>query len=264
MDNILSGTLDRDDLFKPEYRKVVAQLESTMKKLKIRGLEYSNYWGAFGELGEREWDNRGGADYKPYPNAFDDRRVPWFKYWEIAHLITNSGIADKVACKCLDLGGCSSVFSYLLASMGHEVHVIDINERLVENGNSVSKAMNWNLHNYKMDIADLSRIKTRFDYIFSLCVFEHLPMGSRVEGINQVKRLLKSDGVFAITFDYLNPNPHAKIDSVQAVEEQFIKPSGMTLMGNPFKDNGKRYLSYDGKTYTFGALFMKNVEGVIG
>ncbi len=160
------------------------------------------------------------------------------------------------------MGGCSSVISYLLASMGHEIHVIDINENLVENGNSVAKAMNWNLHNYKLDIAELNRIKTHFDYIFSLCVFEHLPMSSRFEGINQVRRLLKPNGVFAITFDYLNPNPHAKIDSEEAVEEQFIKPSGMTLMGNPFGDNGKRYLTYDGKSYTFGALFMKKVEGV--
>ena len=264
MSNVLNTTLDRDDLFKPRYTQIIGSLEDLMRKLRKLGLEYSNYWGSFGELGGLEWSNRGGNNYEPYPNAFDDRRIPWFKYWEISHLVLNSGILDNKGCKCLDLGGCSSIFSYLLASMGYRVHVIDINEKLVENGNSVAKAMGWNIHNYKLDIAELNQIKTHFDYIFSLCVFEHLPMSSRFEGINQVKRLLKPNGVFAITFDYLNPNPNAKIDSEESVEEQFIKPSGMSLMGSPFRDNGKRYLSHLEKSYTFGALFLRKARGVVG
>ncbi len=99
MGDILNTTLNRDDLFKPEYRQIIDILESLMRELRDRRLEYSNYWGSFGELGEREWANRGGADYKPYPHAFDDRRVPWFKYWEITHLILNSGVADRNECK---------------------------------------------------------------------------------------------------------------------------------------------------------------------
>lgn len=257
MSEIINKTMDRDDLFKPEYREVIVTLESLMKELKNCKLEYSNYWGDFGELGDREWVNRGGVNYEPYPDAFDDRRVPWFKYWEIAHLTVNSGILHKRNCKCLDLGGCSSIFSYLLASMGHEVHVIDINNALVENGNKVAKEMGWNLRNYKLDIAELNKIKTRFEFISSLCVFEHLPISSRFDGVNQVNKLLKPEGVFAITFDYLNPNPHAKICSEQDVHTQFVEPSGMNLIGEPFRDNGKRYLSYNDRTYTFGSLFMK-------
>jgi len=254
----INVTLDRDDLFKPSHRQVIVKLEELMRILRERELEYSNYWGGFGELGKLENENRGNIKYEAYPDAFDDRRVPWFKYWEISHILLNSGILNNVGCKCLDLGGGSSIFSYLLAWMGHDTHVVDIKRGLVENGNKVAKEMGWNLQNHEVDISDLSQLNGGFDYVFSLCVMEHLPISDRLCCMDQVRRLLNKDGVFAITFDYLNPHPRAEINSKQAVYAQFLKPSGMELIGSPFEDNGKRYLYYEGKTYTFGALFMRN------
>ncbi|MGD9580794.1 MAG: hypothetical protein AB7V50_05440, partial [Vampirovibrionia bacterium] len=125
--------------------------------------------------------------------------------------------------------------------------------------------------------------------ITSICVFEHIPMYSRVKINKKIKQILKPEGTFSITFDYKNPSKEAQINTPEDIYTQFIEPAGLLIRNNElFYDNNTNYLLHpfyhnpaiikfkdDGiknnhfdkeeynKTknnndYTFGALFMKN------
>lgn len=252
---IINKTMDRNDLFTPESKSVIGEVETLMRLLRRRNLKYTTWWGAFTPSPDDTAIK--GDSYRPYPGAFDDRFVPWFKYWEIAWVARHSGVLDRPG-RCLDMGGCSSVFSYWLASRGYEVLALDLKRELVENGDAVAEAMGWKLRNTRMDIADVDGLEERFDYVFSLCVVEHLPVSQRVDCMGKVGDRLSPGGVFALTFDYLNPHPRVKISSERAVFDQIVRPSGLELMGHPsFVDNGRRYLVFKGKPYTFAALFLR-------
>jgi hypothetical protein len=86
-------------------------------------------------------------------------------------------------------------------------------------------------------------LDAEFDHVTSVCVFEHLPVSARVEVSERLRDLLVDGGSFSATFDYGNPSRLARISGPEAVEEQMIAPSGLSVRGNRrFHDNGKRYL----------------------
>jgi hypothetical protein len=54
---------------------------------------------------------------------------------------------------------------------------------------------------------------------------------------------LRPGGTASYTFDYANPQSFGRINSPADVWRQFVEPSGLSLRGEPFVDNGKRYLA---------------------
>jgi 2-polyprenyl-3-methyl-5-hydroxy-6-metoxy-1,4-benzoquinol methylase len=238
----LNKTMDRADLDTAAARVVVDELNDLIGSLSARGVRISSWYGAFelsDDPGSWERVNRG-YDYRPLDGAADDHLFPWFLYWEIAWLVTNNRFEKGQ--RLLDLGGCSSLFSIYMASKGLEVTAIDLDDELVMNGNRVAATTGWALRNARQDIAKLDLAET-FDHVTSVCVFEHVPLSTRVRAGDQVRRLLRPGGTFSMTFDYLNPSRLAAIDSPDDVQEQFVRPSGLRVRGNArFVDNGKRYL----------------------
>jgi SAM-dependent methyltransferase len=284
--------MDRADLDAPAARVVADELNDLIEDLAARGLRISSWYGAFelsDDPGSWERVNRG-YGYTPLGGAADDRLFPWFLYWEIAWLVTNNRF--EAGQRLLDLGGCSSLFSLYMASKGLEVTAIDLDDDLVANGNRLAAATGWRLRNLRQDIATLE-LEGTFDHVTSVCVFEHLPVSTRVRAGDQVRRLLRPGGTFSMTFDYGNPSRLAAIDSPDDVEEQFARPSGLRVRGNArFVDNGKRYLLHPAhhpsaagsgwqelsvelgqfepaaarqvsrsNEYTFGALFLEHAQG---
>ena len=239
---VLNKTMDRDDLDAPDARRVVGELDALVEELRGRDLRASSWYGsldASGAIGAWERANRG-YGYRPLDGAADDRRFPWFLYWEIAWIVVNN--AFRPGQRLLDLGGSSSLFSYYLASRGLEVVTLDLNGDLVDNANAVAERTGWSLTNVRGDMRDL-RIEGGFDHITSVCVFEHVPMSGRVATSGRIRDLLHDGGTFSITFDYANPSRHAQISTPDAVEEQFGAPSGLRVRANDrFHDNGRRYL----------------------
>jgi hypothetical protein len=238
----LNKTMDRADLELPEARAVAGELNELIGGLGARDLRISSWYGRF-ELADDphsiERVNRG-YGYQPLPGAIDDRRFPWFLYWEIAWLTLNNDFRPGE--RLLDLGGCSSLFSFYMASRGLDVVALDLNQGLVANGNAVAEATDWSLRNLHMDIRHLD-LHERFDHVTSVCVFEHLPVSGRIRANGQLRELLRDGGSFSMTFDYLNPSRRAAIDSPQDVEDQFVRPSGLDVRGNrTFQDSGSRYL----------------------
>ena len=289
MEKRINKTMDRQDLDLASARKIVSELDALIIQLKENNVKTSSWYGCFDLSGDKnslEVINRG-IDYVPLPNAVDDTHFPWFLYWEIVWLVLHNDF--KPGQTVLDMGGSSSLFSYYLASKGLRVTTIDLQESLVENANYTANRMNWNLQNTVMDMRDLS-FSEQFDFITSVCVFEHIPMYDRVEINKGIKNIIKPGGNFSITFDYRNPSRDAQINSPQDVSSQFITNSGLSPRGNAlFFDNGKNYLLhpfYSDKVskyrelavenglfnvsdmdivktendYTFGALFLINKE----
>ncbi len=287
---VFNKTMDRADLATPAGRRVAGELDELIRSIAAHELQISSWYGTF-ELSDDplsfERLNRG-YGYESLPGTADDRLFPWFLYWEIAWLVLNNSYEPG---QCLlDLGGCSSLFSFYMASRGVHVLAVDLDQALVDNGNRVAAATGWPLRNQRMDIRELD-LPERFDHIASVCVFEHLPVSGRIRTNRRIAGLLAPGGSFSLTFDYLNPSRRAAIDSPADVDSQFVAPSGLRARGNRrFADNGRRYLLHpahhpaaaatdwrrrcvaeghfdvaeaervsDGNEYTFGALFLEKL-----
>ncbi len=238
----INKTMDLDDLRSDRARRIVDELNSLVRELRARDLRTSSWYGRFHLSGKpHSWErvNRG-YGYTPLPGAADDTHFPWFLYWEIVWVALHNEFRPGM--RVLDLGGSSSLFSYYLASKGAHVTTVDIKRTLVTNADHVAKQMAWSMTNLVMDMRRLE-FDAPFDHIVSICVYEHIPISARIEINEDIKRLLVDGGRFSITFDYKNPVRSARIGSPDAVHEQFITPSGLTVRGNErFVDNGKVYL----------------------
>lgn len=280
--------MDRQDLDTQEAKKIISELNQLILLLKQKNLKISSWYGAF-DLSKHSFEkiNRG-YNYKSLPDAADDRNFPWFLYWEIVWLVLNNNF--RPGQKLLDIGGSSSLMSYYLASKGLDVVTIDLQEQLVNNADHVAKAMGWPLRNFLMDARSIE-LNDSFNHIISVCVFEHIPINDRVQINFEINKLLLPEGTFSITFDYRNPSKLAEICTPEAITDQFIIPSGLSLMQNTeFFDNQKSYLLHpffhkdfniqikrtclkngefqmrqffktkEKNDYTFAALFLKKVE----
>ncbi len=240
--DVINKTMDPDDLRSPAARAIIEELDRLIVMLRERRLPISSWYGRFdldGEPDSFERLNRG-YGYAPLERAADDVHFPWFLYWEIVWVVLHGGLARPQ--RVLDLGGAASLFSYYLASKGHQVTTVDLQEPLVEAGNLVARTMGWTLTNRIMDMRQLS-MSARFDHVTSICVFEHIPMYDRAPASRAIRDVLVDDGRFGLTFDYRNPSSRARISSARDIEEQFVTPSGLTVRGNAaFCDTGRDYL----------------------
>lgn len=211
-------------------------------------------------------------EYQSLPGAPDDGRIPWFLYWEIFWVLYNTEQLIRAGSRVLDAGGTSSLFSCYLASLGFEVHSIDLNSELIRNANKIASTMGWNLQSYAMDMRKLNFPDGFFDAVYSICVFEHLDFPVKQSALCEIARCLKSKGILALTFDYRNPAPGVvgigkdtreinRLSTVEDIRRSFISTGHFEVIGNPvFFDNRKSYLihtKYSNEPYTFGALFLR-------
>ena len=103
--------------------------------------------------------------------------------------------------------------------------------------------MNWRMTARRMDMAELAFPDEHFDHVFSVCVFEHLPVSGRVACNRQVARVLRAGGTAGYTFDYDNPQSFGRLDTPDDVRRQLVEPSGLRLRSEgAFWDGGQRYL----------------------
>ncbi len=282
---VINKTMDRADFQLPGAARIVDELNQLIVDVRARGLKISTWYGSFNPDDEPLEPVNRGYGYTPLDGAVDDRCFPWFLYWEIVWLVLHNDFQPGQ--RLLDLGGCSSLFSYYMASKGLEVVSVDLQKELVDNGNHTGREMGWQLRNFQMDMCKLE-FSESFDHITSVCVFEHIPMYDRVRINSRIRSLLREGGHFSITFDYRNPSRRARINTADDVEEQFVRPSGLQVRGNkrfhddptnylltPFFSNRRLYryklscirdrhfMPWDffkikhENDYTFGALFMK-------
>lgn len=294
MEGIINKTMDRSDLLTDEAGPVVQAINDLIKTLYSKNLYMTSWYGTlpkrkrvkFSKSGikslikiiMRKTENKEmvgmtnrGSDYKPLPNVADDGRIPWYLYWEIFWVLKN-GPQIKKNMRVLDAGGTSSLFTCFLASLGVEVHSIDINKTLVSNGNKIAKVMDWDMFSYEMNMKKLDFSDKYFDHAYSICVFEHLTYEIKEAALSEIARCLKPNGILSITFDYRNPAPAIagfiddtseknRISTEEDIMRSFLSSEHFELLGNQkFYDDGKSYLvhpRFNNAPYTFGAIFLK-------
>jgi SAM-dependent methyltransferase len=280
MTEIINKSMDRADLFDEAAAPTISAINRLIHAVYKKNLAMTSWYGTL----EAPYtgvglDNRG-AEYEPLPGAADDNRIPWFLYWEIEWVIRHGPKLEK-GMQVLDAGGTSSLFSAFLASLGVEVHSIDINPQLIANANKLARKMRWNMQAYAMDIEKMAFEDMFFDHAYSICVFEHLDFYTKQKALIEIHRCLKPGGQLCLTFDYLNPapfvfgynqfdsRPRNALNSPQRLQEVICAGGMFELLGNqPFVDNGKRYLATPppaarlnhAEDYTFGALFLKKKD----
>ncbi|MCK6458051.1 MAG: class I SAM-dependent methyltransferase [Phycisphaerae bacterium] len=264
---LLNKTMDRADLGRPDCRDVLEELFDLMRRLRRRAAAYSSWYGRL-HAWPSPWEfvNRG-ADYQPLAANPDELAIPWFLLWEIAWTVANTPLVPGST--VLDMGGAGSLFACYLAARGHEVVAIDINPELVRQTDRIGRTMNWRLYGRCMDMQALDFPAACFQHVFSLCVYEHLPVSGRVRCGAELARILHPGGTAALTFDYNNPQAFAGIDSPQDVEAQLVVPTGLNWRGRPgFFDNGLRYLDAPpyfgfGRLSAFASRFSARLRGTI-
>lgn len=238
----MNKTMERSDLLHPRCVALLTELFGLMRQMHARRAAYSSWYGELnGRPGVWEHVNRG-ADYEPWPGNPDEQRVPWFLLWEIVWLVVNTPM-DRGS-RVLDMGGAGSLFSCFLASRGHDVHAIDLREDLCREAERTAGVMGWRLSAKQMDMTDMAFPEEHFDHVFSVCVFEHLPVSGRVRCNDQVARVLRPGGTASYTFDYANPQAFGRLDTPEDVRRQLVGPSKLRLRGDGvFRDTGRRYLA---------------------
>lgn len=276
----VNKSMDRNDLFAPEARPTVQAIHQLIRDMYANDVTMTSWYGSLDKPNTGVGMDNRGPDYQKLPDAVDDERIPWFLYWEIEWIVRQFKGKLGKGVRVLDAGGTSSLFSFYLASLGCEVHSIDINPTLIKNSNKVAEKMGWSLHAYAMDISRLEFNEGFFDHAFSICVFEHLDFYLKQRAFVEFHRTLKPEGQVGITFDYDNPAPYVfdcmafddryrnQLNNPKRVKEVFLANGLFDLVGNQeFVDNGLRYLSppveaqvKHPRDYSFGALVMKRRE----
>ncbi len=107
--------------------------------------------------------------------------------------------------RILDIGCRYSLFSIQLASLGHEVHGIDINDY---------RRKHPNFHFHKADILKSGYQKNYFDLVTSISTIEHIGLGryndkkdikGDIKTLKEVYRIVKPGGQVLITLPFGKP-----------------------------------------------------------
>ena len=294
MEEIINKTMDRSDLSTDQAVTIVEALNALITQLYSQGLYMTSWYGTLPVgpglskdkvrrlikkvLGRKiddqvhvGMDNRG-RGYQPLPSSADDGRIPWYLYWEVFWVMTR-GPRLGPEMRLLDAGGVSSLFTCYLASLGYEVHSIDLNKTLISNANKIAKAADWRMFSYLMDMEKLDFEDEFFDHAYSICVFEHLHFAAKQAALSEIARCLKPNGILSITFDYRNPAPliwncgfdqseRNQLKTEEDIRRNFLSTGSFVLLRNEqFYDNGESYLvhpdlAFGRGLYTFGAIFL--------
>lgn len=244
MKNIINKSMDLENFDNEKLNSLTQDIIALQDKFEANGCNISSWYGNFEKIkfyDKLEKLNRGYHYKRILPQKYDEK-FPSFLVWEIYTVINT--LDFKKGDTVLDIGGACSLFSYYLESKGLNVVAIDINPKVVDEANRVAQKMNLN---YKAICVDAEEyVKTcqeKFDYITSICVFEHIELEKRKRIIRNMHNILKPNGKIGMTFDYRNPSKFVQINSPEDVVSQFGCSPDLKIMGNKeFYDNGKNYL----------------------
>lgn len=269
---IINKTMDRDDLKIPEAQIIIKDILKMLDEMRSKDCLPSTWVGKVDMKDSYlppDKDSRN-LDYIPiFKDPSLDARYPWFLLWEIYWVLTNTDIPKNGT--ILDAGGSASLASFYLAYRGYNVISVELDDRLVNYANMVSRKLMLPMYAFKTSIGAMNYIdESVCDAAVSICTFEHLDWPIKVSSLREIARVLKRGAPLSLTFDYRNPllqvwgygkdnRPRNRISTPEDVKNQF-NSKYYDIRGNePFIDNGKNYLKHPktGDPYTFGAYFLK-------
>jgi SAM-dependent methyltransferase len=165
-------------------------------------------------------------------------RLDFAREWENAHVLLE---LDRLRASApigtvLEVGGGNSPICYYLADQGFDVSVLDVDRRVVARVDEHSRILGWagRLRGCHHDGRGWPFGDAQFDCVVSISVFEGILRHQRPLFWSEMRRVMKPGASLLLTFDYgeggrLVADPPT---SVREIDEQIIRPSGMTLVGN--------------------------------
>ena len=244
MSNIINKSMDLEDFDCEKLKILLKEIIEIDQKFSNNGCNISSWYGNIERnkfYDKLEKLNRGYKYKNLLPKKYD-AKFPSFLVWEIYTIVNTLNF--KPGETVLDIGGACSLFSYYIESKGLNVVTIDINPVLVNEANRVAKKLHLNYKAICVDAEEYVKIwKKKYDYITSVCVFEHIEQQKRKRIISAFHNILNPNGKIALTFDYRNPSKFVNINSPEDVKKQFLCSDSLKIMGNEeFFDNKKNYL----------------------
>ncbi len=303
--NTTNKTMDRDDLLTPAAAPLVEDLNTLVHALYARGAAPSSWVGSLPRAPIVRTGGTGGARfglgwrqrrrdeyaedpderpaltlamrqrlaYQPLPGAADDRRFPWFLYWEVVWILRHVQPRLEPGMRLLVAGGTSSLFACYLASREYEVHSVDLDDRLATHGQHVARTMGWTtMSAHPVDLGALRFPDAHFDHAVSIRGLWPADVDRAQGALREIARCLRPGGLLALTFEYRSPVPaaisagtslpsHHTLASEADIHRRFLKSGEFRLAGTPlFHDTWRSYLRHPAdarQSYTLGAIILQ-------
>lgn len=109
--------------------------------------------------------------------------------------------------KALDVGCGEGIYSIYLTSKGFDVVGIDFSEKAIKYAKANAKKRKADVKFIIMDIMNLSRLKTKFDFILEWTIMHHVPYEKRKKYVKQICKVLKKGGKY-LSVSFNDQNPH--------------------------------------------------------
>ena len=143
----------------------------------------------------------------------------------------------KKQSKILDVGAGSTIFPIQLASLGHNVYALDLNDER----NKEMKNLSHRLNNYHFLQANACKIPLKdklFDYISFISSLEHISDDKKA--LKEARRVLKNDGRILITVPYGKKENKNKSDYKlynQSLITKLLKTTQLSIEKKDFYKN---------------------------
>lgn len=108
----------------------------------------------------------------------------------------------KKSIKIIDLCGASGHYAYWLAEMGHEVHLMDLSPKHIDEAKNNRKKYNAELASITCgDARSLKFENESFDMVLLMGALYHLQeINDRIQCLKEVYRILKKDGIAILSY----------------------------------------------------------------
>lgn len=248
-------TLSLSDLARQSV--VVALLQKTMVHMRFKGLKYTDWCGRLDYPVEDTLANCGGMDEYLIHGFVDEWRIPWVTYWEYSKVLVESGLVETFPCRVLDLGGAASAFTAFIASLGHDVTVLD-RSPMAKLAEENAKTMGWKLRGVQGDIAEAHELLKgeQFDHVVSISNLFLCGKPAQTSIMEHLHEITAPGARLSFSFDFANPNPKRNITDPEA----FFRFRGFKVR-SPFVDSGERHHVYypdpSKPKYTAAAIFFE-------
>lgn len=174
--------------------------------------------------------------------------------------------------KLLDFGGGGTITPFFAANLGAEVHVLDLDQRLLELSRDLCARRAWPVRFASANLASETGSWPDgwpvgdFDAVHSFCVLEHIPYDGQAVALARLADALKSGGRMVLSFEFGADAPgeapwhdQARLLAMQGV----LEDRGMRLLGTQvFDDNGHREVldkRHPNSPFTFGMLALEKI-----
>lgn len=145
-------------------------------------------------------------DKEIFEKIYESPKAVWTRtepQQELIELIESGKIK---ACKAIDIGCGEGYYSIYLASKGFDVLGIDLSERAIHYAKENAAKCGVNVRFAAMDIADLGKLKERFDFVLEWEVMHHIMPPQRQKYVEDVDKLLNHNGKYlSVCFNEQSP-----------------------------------------------------------